>query len=330
MFRMTASPDILTEALRAAGEPTRFRILALLRRGELAVGELVQVLEQSQPRLSHHLKTLAMAGLVDRLPEGSWVFYRAAREGWAARLLDGLFDEAICDTTTLSADVAKLEHVRENRAKSAASYFGEIAEDWDRLRSMHFPNEALEGALLDLAGRGPYGRVIDLGTGTGRMLTLFAPFAQELEGLDLSHQMLTVARANLDAAGVEHASVRQGDVSETPFPEAHADLVIVHQVLHYLDAPDRVIAEAARILRPGGQLLVVDFAPHTLDFLRQDFGHRRLGIRSEDMQRWTEAANLEAATPLAFDPPETLEHGLHVNIWSAKRPQELQSQGVAA
>lgn len=327
---MIATPDTLTEALRAAGEPTRFRILALLRHGELAVGELVQILEQSQPRLSHHLKTLTQAGLVERLPEGSWVFYRAARLGWAAQLLETLFDNRICDTTSLDTDAAKLEQVRQKRADSAAHYFGEIAEDWDRLRSLHFSDESLENALLEIAGNGPFERVVDLGTGTGRMLTLFAPRARELEGLDLSHQMLTVARANLDAAGADNASVRQGDVQETPFPENYADLVIVHQVLHYLETPEDVIAEAARILRPGGSLLVVDFAPHTLDYLRQEFGHRRLGIRPEDMQRWAQTAGLDAADPLIFDPPPDLEHGLHVHIWSAQRPAAATPQGVAA
>lgn len=327
---MTATPDTLTEALRAVGEPTRFRILSLLRRGELAVGELVQVLEQSQPRLSHHLKTLTTAGLVERLPEGSWVFYRAAQHGWAVKLLDGLFDETLCDTSTLNADLAKLEQVRQKRADSAAAYFGEIAEDWDRLRSLHFPNEALEGALLELAGPGPFAHVVDLGTGTGRMLTLFAPRALQLEGLDLSHQMLTIARANLDAAGVDHATVRQGDVGDTPFPGDYADLVIVHQVLHYLDAPERVISEAARILRPGGRLLVVDFAPHTLDYLRQDFGHRRLGIRAENFKRWASDAGLDASDPVSFDPPPELEHGLHVHIWSVERPANTLAKGVAA
>ena len=321
---MSSDPNLLVDALKAAGEPTRLRILALLRRGDLAVGELVQILDQSQPRLSHHLKTLTTAGLVERLPEGSWVFYRTQTKGWAGRVLQAVFDELDTDGAPFKADRAALQTVRQTRAQSAETYFSEIAGEWDRLRALHYPEAAIEQAILDQVKGQKFDRIVDLGTGTGRMLTLLAPLAAEAEGLDLSHHMLTVARANLNRAEVRHARVRQGDVTETPFDTNSADLVVVHQVLHYLEDPEAVLAEAARILKPGGRLLLVDFAPHDLEFLRESQGHRRLGIREEDMTEWADAAGLALQSPLRFDPPASLDQGLSVLIWNARAPANQQ------
>ncbi len=321
---MSAHADPIVDALKAAGEPTRLRILALLRRGDLSVGELVQILNQSQPRLSHHLKTLTLAGLVERLPEGSWVFYRAQSKDWAGRILSAVFDEINLDASPFSDDRAALIKVRQSRARSAEMYFSEIAESWDRLRALHYPENAIEEALLASIEGESFDRIVDLGTGTGRMLALLAPYAQEAEGLDLSHHMLTVARANLNRAEVSNARVRQGDATQTPFESASADLVMVHQVLHYLEQPEDVIAEAARILKPGGRLLVIDFAPHDLEFLRETQGHRRLGVREEDMTAWADAAGLALQASQKFDPPASLEQGLSVLIWSATRPANQQ------
>ena len=321
---MSLDPNLLVDALKAAGEPTRLRILALLRRGDLSVGELVQILEQSQPRLSHHLKTLTTAGLVERLPEGSWVFHRAQSKGWAGRLLQAIFDELDTGEAPFDQDRAALHKVRQARAQSAEMYFSEIAGEWDRLRALHYPEAAIEQAILAELDGQQFDRIVDLGTGTGRMLTLLAPLAREAEGLDLSHHMLTVARANLNRAEARNARVRQGDVTDTPFETASADLVIVHQVLHYLEDPEAVLTEAARILKPGGRLMVIDFAPHDLEFLRERQGHRRLGIREEDMSAWTDAAGLAVQAPLRFDPPASLDQGLSVLIWTAFAPANQQ------
>ena len=307
----------MIEALRAAGEPTRLRVLALLRQRDLSVGELVQVLEQSQPRLSHHLKALTAAGLVERLPEGSFVFYRASTGSYGKAFLDSLFAQLDRDEPELARDAARMDEVSAARAESAEAYFSNIAETWDRLRSLHYPNDLIEGALVELAGKGPFGRVLDFGTGTGRMLSLFAPLAEEAEGIDLSHHMLTVARANLEQQGMHGARVRQGNVTAVPFDDNSADLVIIHQVLHYMDAPNRAIAEASRVLKPGGQLLIVDFAPHDLEFLRAEYGHHRLGMAHEAMAVWSADVGLDLFEPRSFAPPEGEQDGLTVNIWKA-------------
>lgn len=318
-------PSVIAR-LRAAGEPTRLRILALLRRGDLAVNELVQVLGQSQPRLSHQLKVLSSAGLVTRLPEGSWVFYRAAKSGPAAELIDLALQQARVDQGELARDARQLEAIQADRAASAAAYFDQIAESWDTLRALHYPEQAIETALLDLAGPGPFRQVIDIGTGTGRMLALFADRARAAEGIDLSHQMLTVARGNLARTGHIHVQVRQGDACATPFESGCADLVIIHQVLHFIEAPERVLAEADRLLEPGGRLLVVDFAPHQLEFLREDHGHRRLGISQAAMASWAETTSLAPRIEHVFDPPATTPNGLAVQIWAADKPGATQRQ----
>ena len=316
------TPEVLVDALKAAGQPTRMRILALLRHSDLSVGELAQILDQSQPRLSHHLKTLMKAGLLERLPEGAWMFYRIQRRGAIARILQVLFHELKIDDDLIASDLQELQRVRKARAQKAKIYFSEIAGEWDRLRSLHYPEAAIECAIHDCIGSRRFERMIDFGTGTGRMLTLLAPHVQEAEGLDLSHSMLTVARANLNRAGVKNARVRHGDVLSTPFDDDSADLIIIHQVLHFLDKPRDVLAEASRILIPGGQLIIVDFTPHDLEFLRETRGHRRLGISEHDMTEWASAAGLILNPPRSFAPPASLEQGLNVNLWTASLPAQ--------
>ncbi len=310
----------ILDMLRAAGEPTRLRILALLRQRDLSVGELVQVLGQSQPRLSHHLKTLASAGLVERLPEGSFVFYRAASDAVGRAFLDSLFVQLPENSVALERDKMQLAAVSQARADHAEAYFSDVAETWDTVRALHYPNDLIEQSLLEIAGAGPFRRIVDFGTGTGRMLTLLADKAEEAEGIDFSHQMLTVARANLERAGIETARVRQGDVAAVPFEDATADLVIIHQVLHFMLAPGTAIAEAARILEPGGRAIVVDFAPHELEFLRTEHGHQRLGVRDDNMQSWARDAGLLLHAPQSFKPPVGSDPGLTVNIWLAEKP----------
>lgn len=314
---MTLSPGPFVDVLRAAGEPNRLRILALLRHGALAVGELVQIMGQSQPRLSHHLKALTSAGLVERLPEGAWVFYGLPATGPSRDVVDMILDLLDTRDRDFQNDDANLQRVRTERAAAAEAYFEEVADTWDVIRSLHFPSEAIEEALLELAGPGPFDRLVDIGTGTGRMLILFAGRVGRADGIDLSHRMLTVARANLERAGVSNAHVRQGDGAVLPFQTEVADLIIIHQVLHFVTEPAPMLAEAARVLRPGGQLLIVDFAPHELGFLQEAHGHVRLGVRHDTLVGWARAAGLDLSSPRRFEPPADLTEGLAVQIWSA-------------
>lgn len=320
---MKSGLDRIVDALRAAGEPSRLRILSLLRHGDLSVGELVDILGQSQPGVSQHLKTLTASGLIQRLPEGSWVFYRISADPGLRALLDGIFEQLDLEAGDLARDRERLDSVREARAESADSYFKRVAESWDEIRALHYPNEAIETALLEAAGDGSYERLIDIGTGTGRILSLFSDKVQRAEGIDQSHEMLTIARANLARAGVDNASVRKGDADALPLEDEAADLVVIHQVLHYVETPERVIAEAARILRPGGRLIVVDFAPHELEFLRIDHAHRHLGLCPSALEAWTDAQGLTLVSRCEFDPPAVDSHaskdGLSVQILTSEK-----------
>lgn len=306
----------LVRKLRAAGEVSRLRILDLLSAGELSVGELVQVMAQSQPRLSRHLKLLNAAGLIERLPEGAWVFYRLPASGPERELVDVLCAAIDPNDPDRLRDRERLEEVRTERSAAAQQYFARVAEEWDQLRSIQYSESEIETAILQAAGEGPFDLVVDFGTGTGRMLTLFAPYAARVEGIDQSHQMLTVARSNLRDSEAPNASVRQGDVTAAPFEAHSADLVIIHQVLHYLDEPSRAISEAARILKPGGRLLVVNFAPHELETLRAEHAHRHLGVASEDFVEWARRAGLSVSNQRTFEPPHP-ENGVAVNLWVA-------------
>jgi ubiquinone/menaquinone biosynthesis C-methylase UbiE/DNA-binding transcriptional ArsR family regulator len=296
------SLDQFVGSLKAASETTRLRILALLAEGELSVKDITDILGQSQPRVSRHLKLLADGGLAERHAEGAWAYYRLnskGAEGELARQLVSALDQS---DSVLSEDRQRLDKVRESQAAQAASYFAQVAESWDLLRNMHVPESDIEAAILAVAAAREIGKVIDLGTGTGRMLELLAPYYQEGIGLDSSRQMVAVARAKLASAGVQHAQVRLADISESLEGVGQADLVILHQVLHYFDDPGRVLQRAARHLKPGGQVLVVDFAPHKMEFLRNEHAHRRLGMSEEQMAAWAADAGLDVQSVKPFSP----------------------------
>ena len=309
--------DQAVGVLRAAAEPTRLRILALLAREELAVLELCRVLGQSQPRVSRHLKLLAEAGLVERFPDGAWVFYRLTGGTPARALADQALDLISRDDVTFARDAERLAGVGEERAGQADAYFAENAEHWDEMRSLHTAEAAVEAAIIEAAGEGPFDRLVDLGSGTGRMLTLLGDRARAAIGLDLSRQMLNIARAQVGAAGLSACELRPGDILGTGLPAACADLVVVHQVLHYLADPAAAVAEAARLIAPAGRLLIVDFAPHDLEFLRAEHRHRRLGFGDAEMERWLLSAELGAFEVKTL--PPAAEGGLTVKIWSATR-----------
>lgn len=312
---MSLTADQTIDALRAAGEPTRLRVLSLLASEELSVMELSGILDQSQPRVSRHLKLMADAGLIERFPDGARVFYRLSSEPVARRLVDTVLD--LLDTAVNADDDRRLEDVRRTREVAASAYFERIAPQWDRIRSLYVCETAVEAAILRAAGPGAFERVVDLGTGSGRMLTLLGGKARMSVGLDLSHNMLNIARANVSRAGLEKVELRHGDIFATRLPPESADLVLVHQVLHYLADPAAAVAEAARLVMPGGRLLIIDFAPHQLEYLREEHQHRRLGFADEEMRRWLSSAGLTPSAPIAL-PPDT--DGLTVSIWTAERP----------
>ena len=316
---MTIGTQQAIEILRAAGEPSRLRILALLSKGELAVMELSHILDQSQPRVSRHLKLLTEAGLIARFPDGAWVFYRRTEAGDPRRALDALLALIDPHDALLARDADRLLGVQAGRTAEANAYFSRNAARWDEIRSLYVAEGDVEAAIKAAAGPGPFRRLIDLGAGTGRMLRLLGPAADGAIGLDLSQQMLNIARVQAAEAGLTDVELRHGDIFDTRLPDAGADLVVVHQVLHYLSDPAAAVAEAARLVAPGGRLLIVDFAPHRLEFLRELHQHRRLGFSDEEMRRWLSAAGLDPA-PLVALPPATGE-GLTVHVWCATRPR---------
>ncbi|MCJ2036812.1 ArsR/SmtB family transcription factor [Methylobacterium sp. J-068] len=301
--------------LRAAAEETRLRILALLAAGELSVSDLTDILGQSQPRISRHLKLLVEAGLVERHREGAWAFFRLVEE--RAALVQPLIAGLDAARPPLSEDFARLEAVRAQRAEAAQTFFARLAPKWDRLRSLHVPEATVEAAVLDALGDRPIQNLVDLGTGTGRMLGLLAGRAARAVGLDSSHAMLSVARANLERMGLSRVDLRQGDIHAPPFGRGGFDLVVVHQVLHYLDDPARALREAARLVAPGGRLLVVDFAPHDLEFLRESQAHRRLGFAPEQVAGWLSDAGLPSVATRDLAPTGEVEDQLTVTLWLA-------------
>jgi len=316
----------LVVQLKALAEPTRLRIAVLLSRGELTVSELVQILGQSQPRVSRHLKFLSDAGLAVRLPQGSYVYYRLADSGAGMRLARVIGELAPPDDPVLCRDVDRLESVKQARAVAAQAYFDRASADWDKIRALQFSETEVEAAMRAATGGGPFELMIDVGVGTGRILEVFADRVTRGVGVDINHAMLNLARLNLEKAGMSHGSVRQADVTALPFENGSADLVTVHQVLHYLDDPAVAIAECARVLKPNGVLLIVDFAPHQLEFLKTDHAHLRLGFSDSEITDWVEDAGLSLARRTALHPEEKTEK-LTVKIWAARKDKHAAEPG---
>jgi len=303
----------------ALADPTRLRVLALLRAMELSVGEIAQVLGQSQPRVSRHVKILAEAGLVERRKEGSWVFLSLGPRERIEPLfaLIERWDELDGGAGWTEADAERLAAVRAERAAAAQHYFAAHADEWDHLRSLHVAEAEVEaGIARALAGDGrSIGRLVDVGTGTGRMIELFGRVADHALGIDRSPEMLRLARVKLAEAGLE-AELRQGDMYALPLAAGTADTVILHQVLHFAQNPAAAVAEAARLLAPSGRLLIADFAAHEREELRTLDAHIRLGFADEVMLGYLEQAGLEAEVV------EHLEGGeLTVTIWAGTRSE---------
>lgn len=306
---------LLAELFQALADPSRLRLLSLLREMELTVGELAQVLGQSQPRVSRHLKILSDVRLIERRKEGSWVFLRLGSGPLVEKLFE-LLQSAGDDAADrqFEADRTRLTAVRADRAQAAARYFAAHAAEWDQIRSLHIAESEVEAAIREAVGEGAIGRLVDVGTGTGRMIELFGSQAEQSIGIDRSTEMLRLARVKLEAAGVHAVSLRQGDMYALPLPDAEADVVLLHQVLHYAQSPAAAIAEGARLLAPGGRLLVIDFAPHEREELRDSAQHARLGFPDESVVGWMAEAGLDGRVVRHLEGGE-----LTVTLWAGSR-----------
>jgi len=311
--------DRLLNGLRGAGERTRLRLLFVLSHGELNVKELTQILGQSQPRVSRHLKLLCEAGLLSRYREGSWVLFRLSQNGREAALVRMIVELLPGSDPVLQRDLKRLEQVRELRAEVAQEYFCTNAADWDLIRSLHISEGKVEDAMMAILGNRHIDTFIDLGTGTGRILELFADSFTNGIGIDMNREMLAFARSNLDKPDLRHCHVRQGDLYNLPYDNNIADVVVIHQVLHFLDDPQNAILEAGRILKPDGLMLIVDFARHELDFLRETYAHRRLGFDSDQMIEWINAADMKIlqTQSLKLEKQEGDASQLTVSLWLA-------------
>lgn len=321
--------DETLNVFRAIGEETRLRIMALLVRGELTVSELTIILGQSQPRVSRHLKILADAGLAERHREGAWVFYRLAAAAKADASLSAVVETVSTMITAgdriVTRDGERFAQSREARANLAAAYFRDNAREWNRLRRLHLPESDIEARIIELAGTEKADLFIDLGTGTGRMLELFADQYDSGVGYDLSHEMLSVARANLEQAKIGHAQVRHGDIFSLPLEGQSANIVCVHQVLHFLAEPGAAVREAARLLKPEGRLIISDFAPHELEFLRDEHAHRRLGFADDEVREWCQASGLRLVKAESLSPSAKDKQKLTVKIWLCEAPKNVQT-----
>lgn len=311
--------DRLIQALRAAGEPTRLRILVMLESGsELTVTEICRILGQSQPRVSRHLKLLCDAGLLARQAEGTSAYYRHARSPFARSFLAGL-DPLITDDAagTIARDQAQLTAIRAERAELAARSFERIALEEEVLRGRAVNQPAVETAMVALAAEHPIDRLLDIGTGTGRVLELFAPHVRAGVGVELSREMLNLARTRLEANHLDHCSVRYGNAYHLDVEMGSVGLAVLHHVLHFLDEPARAVEQAARAVWAGGRLLIVDFAPHHLEALRTEHGHRRLGFTDAEVVHWCTAAGMASVTVNHIALPDPGPDSLTVTVWVA-------------
>jgi ubiquinone/menaquinone biosynthesis C-methylase UbiE/DNA-binding transcriptional ArsR family regulator len=317
--------DLTVEVLKAIGEPSRLRIIAVLQHGECSVSDLCEILGQSQPRISRHLRLLVEAGVCTRHREGTFVFFGLQRlatdDERYAELTQAILRSLDESDPQFATDRERLQMVRKRRAASAQEHFASVADAWDRESSHHVAQSVVEAALLsaldNCLGAKNLGDIIDIGTGTGRMIELLADRSDRIVGLDTNAAMLRVARATLDSAGIHRAELRHADLFAPPVQPEKFDLVIVHQVLHYLDDPDRAIHSISRLAAAGGSIAIVDLVAHDNETLRTEHAHRRLGFDDRQIANWCLAAGLEVAHHLVAQEPQ--RDLLAVGIWLAQK-----------
>ncbi|MBV7266091.1 ArsR/SmtB family transcription factor [Erythrobacter ani] len=314
---------------KALADPTRLRIAQLLGTMELAVGELAQVLGQSQPRVSRHVGILCDAGLAERRREGSWVFLRSTSGSGSSDAIVAAVERLLATAERENAEFAelceadrqKLAAIRNSREESAEGYFARHASDWDDLRALHSSDAQVEKKLAEALGDAPLGAVLDIGTGTGRMAEFFADKAEHVVALDKNLEMLRVARAKLQHLPTAQIELVQGDFSDLPFPAASFDTVLLHQVLHFAQDPALPLSEAARVTRAGGRIAIVDFASHDREELRTRHQHSRLGFSDSQMRDLLRSSGFSAREPVALEGGELI-----VKIWLGTRRNLPESQ----
>lgn len=311
----------MTLLFKALADDSRLRIMLLLQLMELSVGELAAVLDQSQPRVSRHVRILAEAGLAERHKEGSWVFLRPALprvDHGAASLLDSFLrrDDAVGPALAAQhdADRKQLDAIRAIRDQRASDFFAHHAGQWDAIRSLHLPEADVEAALTELIAGQPLGRLLDIGTGTGRMIELFAASADHSTALDRSPEMLRLARAKLQHLKGNRIDLVQADFYALPLADQGYDTLLLHQVLHYAQNPQGVLDEAGRVAAPGARIAIVDFAAHAIEELRERDAHARLGFADDQI------GAMLASAGFALEDSRSLCGGaLTVKIWLGRR-----------
>lgn len=312
--------DILLGRLKAASEATRLRLLSLLSRSELTVSDLTSILGQSQPRISRHLKLLSDAGVIERFPEGAWVYYRLVDSGPGSNLVRDLLSSLDQNDPQLVRDLERLGQVHRSHADQANAYFDANVREWDALRSRHVPEAAVENAMLDAVGERLFDAHLDVGTGTGRIIELFSNHVGRSVGIDANPKMLSVARNKL-ADSENSVQVRQADVynlaPQGKLLNTHYDLITIHQVLHFLDDPALALSEISRVAAQNAALLIADFASHNIESMRTDYAHRRLGFSDEQMFGWLENVGFSDLNVVKLEPETVSGEELTVKIWTA-------------
>ena len=311
--------DILLAGLKAVAEHTRLRLLTILIRNELTVSEITYILDQSQPRVSRHLKLMCDAGILDRVQEGAWVFYRVTDKQPGRELCNTLIELIPDDDSVVQRDLARLETIRTEHTQQAESYFYKNARQWDKLRSLYVSEKKVEQAMLSALADVEIKELLDLGTGTGRMLEVFGGVIEKGMGIDNNRDMLAIARAKLEENQLTHCQVRQGDIHNVSLPSGSIDVITVHHVLHFLNDPQIVISESSRLLKSGGFLLVVDFAPHDIELLREEHAHRRLGFSDQEITHWCENSGFTMMSIEHLQAASKTNARLTVTLWVAKK-----------